>query len=59
MKKELNNLEIVDGNPLNCMLLAGESRGRVKLTFSRTPTELVQSTRVTDLPSDFKFFISE
>jgi transcriptional regulator len=59
IKKAWNNLEIILDNPLNCVLRAGERTGKVKLVFSRVPSSDDNSHKVTDLPEDFRFFVSE
>jgi len=52
-------LEIIDDNPLNCVLKGANRIGRVKLVLSRIPSAANPSTKVSELPQDFKFHISE
>jgi hypothetical protein len=59
MKKHVNYLELIQNNPLNCVLKALNRTGKVKLNLSRIPTNSNPSVKMADMPPDFKFYISE
>ena len=50
MKNYVNDLEIIEDNPLNCVLKSANRTGKVKLLLTRIPTSNNPSKKVTDLP---------
>jgi hypothetical protein len=57
--KDENILDIVEDNPLNCVLYANDKMGKIKISIQGIHTADDPTTKSCALPSDFRYLISE
>jgi hypothetical protein len=53
MERVWNSLEIMEENPINCVMYVEKRMGRVSFRLENL------NGKVSELPHDFKFFVSE